>query len=614
MRKVEGVSQNQTNKVEENYKDGKITRRRHLAELAGAGTALLSTASKAEQPLESRDAAELKSQRLENDPHFTKFSDEEVIFPEKPQPLDIKARNFIEKFIPLQNQALDALGMRAVGGRDITVGLQVNIAANTEQIFARQWELLRDFLNISGNYSLTDFNYALAYLLPPFLAKYGIFVKGSLTQLADNGPGIILKDYMSVGFFKIDSVSRGEAEVLGKRFTRDVVSINKLNNFPEQAYLQNFDMGFGGEHLYQNAVLLNYLKRKGIADLSNAKRKAEQYKNIPLQEVMRRIADTGDPKARATFYAHNKILNDHPIEVLVESDFQRTIDHETGHVYFSKTFLKLFSAPKTDQTKDSYIFAANSSVHNEITAVLIEFQNRKTRPISLLGQIEILNQPKNYDFVHPQAADWLIGRFINIIKSHPKKYGFAIDSSIAVAVENQIMVQIPALLARPELFDEILEKTIKIHEDNMGQDFSAKYYQFRKLPVPPDLPNTQLVEADVKKEIEFPWVETGVVVSAAGSLTAAAILRNRLKQRRQMVEAEESLRKELRGIRGQKIDAKKLISDLQLGVKGSVNELARQNALARLFELGKQNNKIAGAAGFLDRRLTKKKKNEAERQ
>lgn len=586
------------------------TRREHLANLAKAGGLVLAGIG-AEQKAEAHDAEELKKKRLEYDPNFSAFSYQiRVKFKSDFIPINSKMTRFIEDFIHSNNQVLEAIGMGKSSAKETTRGISFIPGIELQRALLRQWEILKVVLSLKEEFSPQNLNYALAYLLPQYLADFGIIVKPQSILQRDTLKGIVLNTHLTVGFSKVKSMTKDVNVVRGKRVENDVITSEPLSEYPQQKFYGSIGFAYGGEHFLGNILIHDSAMQQIPSKISQLKKNAEVFRSLQLNDKISKMEKSNDPRVEATFHAIYEITNKIPLDEMIKKEIGRTRIHEAGHVYFENNFVNRFPPPKSNRLSDLNIFGANLGTHSEICAMLTEMQDESYRGASLLKVLQYLNHPENYDFIHPQAADWIIRRLINLLKSDPEKYGIVVDPDLKVSVDNQILVQIPKLLDNPRLFGELLTLVTDIHERNLKQDFSANYYRYMKLPVPMDLPNTPLVEPEYELPKRFRWKEVGIGMGVAAGLTAGGIALRRHQKRKELVRLEERLPKILKGTGGKKYDTRSVIKDLQFGVSEKEADLpSRQKAIQELRRL-----KLNDIADYLEKVFGLGKKEKADGQ
>lgn len=359
--------------------------------------------------------------------------------------------------------------------------------------------------------------------------------------------------------------------------------------------------------MYGNVILSPFNRQASSEQLRLGKREAQKNSGLTYEQGLARISNSSNPRQTANFFARDKIFNSYSSEQLVNQFIDKDTTHESGHLYFSFKFLNFFKPQLTNTTKDFHRHVANFSVHDEITAILVELRYFDEHATSLLFLLQALDENSNLDFAHRKAGNWVLERIINLSKIHRKKLGLTINQNSDVSLENQIILQLPEIFKKQATFNDLIEQAIDVHKKNIQQDFSAQYFQYQGLPIPSDLSNTPLVEPEPPKE--FPVTETAIGVGAVAGLGTGAALAYKYDQRRKLAAAEDRLPKLLRDAKIPKNKIRDITDGLQFGKKGKgLNAQARANALAELARLAESNPSLGGAAGFLRRKLGEKEK------
>ncbi len=609
----EHTSQNQNHNNEGHGQ----TRREHLLSLSAGAFAAMEAEGQTTESQENLSPEDLKKKRLKEDPNFIGMGHVKINYGREKIESASLIKTFLAGLIERQNKLFPELHTTHKARQTaVPEELVPNLAA-LDSGFKELAAFITQSFNIQGEYTSTDVDYFLCYELPGILAHYGILVKPITESIDIHAGDVSHKRYVFVELFQLEHKSSDKVKVWGQQLERDIFYARPYGEKDgvSQVLYESADNKPPAEQGNQNIILYsNYVNpnlvelKKNFPDILNAFRYIQSEKDF-----LSSIQSSTDPKYQAALLAVNKLLRKYGPEHFYEYGEDSHISHETGHLYFekNKNNFPLAHPSKTGNAAEKNINEVNNQTHHEIDAMLTDLRLSKQKERFFMTNLRFLqNTDIREDFAHEEAARWVIERLVNLIKANPKKYGVNIDYKSAISFENQIILHLPEVIVQPSLIEDLAEKAMAIHKDNYQQDFTRDYYLKTKQPVPDGLPNTPLVEKIPQPKKEFPYPEIGIGVAVA---VGAGIGLKRYNERKALVGLEESLPKALSRLEGiKKGEGARIVQDLQFGAGAELDLQKRQNALARLEVLAKENPKIAGQVGFLHRKLAIKEKPNAK--
>lgn len=439
------------------------------------------------------------------------------------------------------------------------------------------WGKLKNYIPELEEYSEKNYCQFLVYDLPRFLAPYRVFVKSLFNPVMYLEENSFESAEALVGFHEIDRVESNNVDQWNKKIKQDIIYLKgdlKLDNRNVNA--MNF-ASVAGQAYYQNVLIYEPILEK---DFLNTKKtildffqsiEKKSTNNEDLYSVLEQAQDQRETAvALATLKATLIFKN---LEVRIEDLKDNIIVHETRHVIDGQdeTFKKRFKPKIYDRPTDYLAHMGNLGTHEEINGLLGELRYSKNKFFAMMNVLS--GEGNKQDFFHDLAADYVLEKVINVILENPDYYNFKIDKQSHVSLGNQIIFQLPELINKQNLIEEISEKIMEAHLKSYEEDFSQKFLKM----------------FNVKKDdkIKLPLKTIGKVASASILVGAGALLIREYSRRRNINEIESNIRISFADDQKQ---AQKIIDNLQLKIKSDrIDESKRQDAFRKLVKLSKTN-------------------------
>lgn len=446
--------------------------------------------------------------------------------------------------------------------------------AKREQLKRALWNDLKTILPSLPPYSTEQFQRVMTNDVPRLFAPYGVFVKPCPLFIFDRSDNSITEADLALGFYEVDHVESSNTDRWGKHQREDVVIIKKPADLPGQDLVnKHFAQGVG-QTFYQNIIIFN----DHVAGQLEIKRKVktnapEDQEHVDgMLQVLERTPSAQRTKAALAISCLKMSSYYEGTHLTPAVYITHTVAHESSHLFdqTDPTFLAAHTPRTFKKASEEIAQQANLETHEEIDGLLGELRYSAQKVFTLDTMIARKVLTEVQDYGHDTAARWVYDTLVDLAKENPQRYGFRLNDKSPLIAEQQIILQVPSLVDRPDHVDALAEEIMKHHRKNLNEDFSAPYVESKGFE-----PKRSATTREIMRRL-----------GAGGLLVGGAWMAfNALSERKRIGEAKLAI-EEL--YRDKPERATEILGRLQLDIKDSaVNDVLRQQGIAKLIKQSK---------------------------